>query len=184
MIESKTLAEIKKCQKCNLYQNQTPLLDLSTNNDIMFVGLSAKIVKTPNDKPLDENTNTGKIIKQIEDSLEGIKIYRTNIVKCVPLNDSKKLRYPTKKEINSCLKNLDDEIEYTKSKIIFLLGNEVAKSVLSIHVKSYQKYTPIIIEKKVFIAIEHPSYIYIYKKKFIYEYIDKIKKLIKENYNT
>ena len=38
------MLEIKKCRKCNLCNNQRPLLDKSKKCDVMWVGLSAKKV--------------------------------------------------------------------------------------------------------------------------------------------
>ena len=110
--------EIKNCKKCSIQCNQAPLLDLKNTADIMFVGLSAKIVKEKEDIPLSSNTNSGRIIEKIEDFLKPTSIYRTNLVKCVPLDNKSKLRYPTKDEIDTCLSNLILEINTIKPKIV------------------------------------------------------------------
>ena len=37
--------------------------------------------------------------------------YKTNLVKCLPLTEEQKLRYPNKKEIDSCYEHLAEEIQ-------------------------------------------------------------------------
>lgn len=91
----------KNCKKCGLYKNQLPLYDSSSLFDVMFVGLSAKQT-TDDGIPLDEDTNTCKIIKMIQDSSPGVKFYKTNLVKCLQLSNNQKIRYPSNTEINLC----------------------------------------------------------------------------------
>ena len=94
---------IEKCNKCNISCNQKPLIDILRKSDIMFVGISAKMKETEDEIPLSENTNSGKLIKMIEERLleENINIlcYRSNMVKCVPLDKEGKIRYPNSLEI-------------------------------------------------------------------------------------
>ncbi len=168
------LEQIKKCKNCKLYQNQQPLIDNKTKCDVMWVGLSAKKVKNLNeDYPLKEDTNSGKIIKEIETKLPNINYYKTNLVKCLPLDKNKKIRYPSKKEMQACINNLIKEIEVLKPKIIFLLGNNV-----STYIEHYFKQEKISINSKIK-KIKHPSYIYIYRKKEKQDYIESIVKIIK-----
>ena len=63
--------------------------------DILWVGISAKI----GEKPLSEATNTGKLVKQIEAAC-GKPGYKTNLVKCPPIDKNGKLRYPNRTEID------------------------------------------------------------------------------------
>lgn len=168
------IEEIKKCKKCPLYKNQLPLLDKQTKCDVMWVGLSAKQVKDINNSfPLQNDTNSGKIIKNIEENLSNLKFYKTNLVKCPPLDNKDKLRYPTTSEMNHCIENLLKEIDIIKPKIIVLLGNIVSK-----YIKKYLKDNQI---KLNIITIKHPSYIYVYKRKYISNYIEDTKEKIINN---
>lgn len=161
--------EIKKCRKCPLYKNQLPLLDKQNKCDVMWVGLSAKkVIDLDKNYPLEENTNSGKIIKEIEDNLPNVNFYKTNLVKCLPLNDKGKIRYPNKKEMQICMQNLLEEIKALKPKIIFLLGNNVADFV-----ENYIKQNKVHIGARIK-HIPHPSYIYIYKRKGKDIYINNI----------
>ena len=94
---------IEKCNKCSISCNQKPLLDKLRKADIMFVGISAKMKETEDEMPLSENTNSGKLIKMIEERLleenSNISCYRSNMVKCVPLDKEGKIRYPNSLEI-------------------------------------------------------------------------------------
>ena len=170
---------IKECQKCNLYINQTPLIDRTTKAQVFFVGISAKIAKSDDEMPLSPTTNSGMLIQKVEELCPNIGIYKTNLVKCVPLDDDGKLRYPTKEEINHCFENLLVELQEIKPKIVFLLGNKVISTIES-HMKvKFSKWDGFDFQyKKIngiyYIPIQHPSYIYVYKRKQIEEYVNAI----------
>lgn len=177
---------IKKCRACNLYINQEPLIDRYKKSDLMWIGISAKKVSnTEEESPLSINTNTGSIIAKIESSLDNISTYKSNIVKCVPLDDKDKLRYPTKDEMNICFENLLTEIKYVNPKIVFLLGDKVTNVIekkLNIKFPKRDGYNCNIIEKNniYYISVYHPSYIYSYRRKEEKMYIDKIVNKIKD----
>ena len=165
------LEEISKCKKCKLCKNQRPLLDKNNSCDIMWVGLSAKKVEDVNKTiPLCNDTNSGKIIEEIENKLNDFRFYKTNLVKCLPLDKNNKLRYPTIEEMNSCIENLLLEIKYFKPKIIFALGKKTYNFI-------HKYFTNNNIDTSNIYYIEHPSYIYIYKRKYIDDYIEKIKNI-------
>lgn len=167
------MKEIKDCKQCNLCQNQKPLIDKIKKRDIMWVGLSAKKVSDINTSiPLQDDTNSGKIIKQIEDSLPNHTFYKTNLVKCLPLDKQNKIRYPQKEEMQKCISNLLIEINIVKPKIIFLLGKKVYDFIIK-----YIDQNQIKIDAKIY-YLEHPSYIYIYKRKYINNYINKVQNII------
>ncbi len=148
--------------------NQRPLMDKSRVCDIMWVGLSAKKVKDVNKTiPLCNDTNSGKIIEEIEKRLDGFKFYKTNLVKCLPLDENGKLRYPTTSEMNSCVGNLLFEINYFNPKIIFVLGKRAYNFI-------YKYFVSNGIDTDRLIYIEHPSYIFVYKRKYIEEYMKKV----------
>lgn len=175
--------KIYECTKCGLCCNQKPLLDVPRKCQIFWVGLSAKMVESTNDVPLSPNTNTGSLIQKIEEKNKGISTYKTNLVKCVPLTDDQKLRYPSKLEIKSCFDNLIVELNEMAPRIVFLLGEKVYSSVgnqLKIDFQKWNNYEYHFNEYSgmFFVPIHHPSYIYVYKRKNINEYIEGIENII------
>lgn len=169
------IEKIKNCRKCKLCKNQKPLVDKKYECDIMWVGLSAKKVEdVDKNYPLENNTNSGKLIEEIEKKRNDLIFYKTNLVKCLPLNEEGKLRYPTENEMEMCIKNLLIEIRELKPRVVFLLGNNVSKFV-----NKYCKKNSIKIDAKV-LSIEHPSYICVYKRKnkdaYIKNIIDEIER--------
>lgn len=163
------IEKIRNCRKCKLYKNQEPLVDKKYECDVMWVGLSAKKVEDVNKNyPLENNTNSGKIIEEIEKKRDDLTFYKTNLVKCLPLNEDGKLRYPTENEMEMCIKNLLMEIRELKPRVVFLLGNNVSKFVTQ-----YCEKNSIKTDVKVF-SVEHPSYICVYKRKNKDAYIKKI----------
>lgn len=163
---------IEKCNRCSISCNQKPLVENMREADIMFLGISAKFKETEDEMPLSENTNSGKLIKMIEERLieknNNISCYRSNMVKCVPLNEKGKIRYPDSLEIENCIDNLVYELSIVKPKVVVLLGRLVEK-----HLK-----------KKIIelgyntITIYHPSYIHVYRKKEIEKYVEESSKNI------
>ena len=177
------LKEILNCKKCKLYSNQKPLLDIEKKSEIMWVGLSAKEVTSDIEGPLSIKTNSGKILREIEEELKNKLTYKTNLVKCLPLDEENKIRYPTKKEIDCCLEHLLSEIKIISPKIIFLLGEKVYKAVaqkMKIDLKKWDefKYYYDKVDGIYYIPIHHPSYIHRTKKKNMKNYVDNVKKLV------
>ena len=163
---------ITKCNRCSISCNQKPLIDKLKKSDIVFLGISAKMKETEDEIPLSENTNSGKLIKMIEERLleenNNVSCYRSNMVKCVPLDKEGRIRYPDILEIENCIDNLVYELSIVKPKVVVLLGRLVEK-----HLK-----------KKIMelgyntITIYHPSYIHVYRKKEIEKYIEESSKNI------
>lgn len=163
---------ITKCNKCDISCNQKPLVNNMRESDIMFLGISAKIKEKEDEMPLSENTNSGKLIKMIEERLleenNNLLCYRSNMVKCVPLNEDGKIRYPDNLEIENCIENLEYELNIVKPKLVVFLGRLVEK---------YLKKKIIELGYNV-ITIYHPSYIYVYRKKEIEKYVEESSKNI------
>ena len=181
-------SNIMSCTRCALHQNQLPLLDKKYKADVFWVGLSAKKVEDiENDIPLSNDTNSGKIINRIESRFEEEIFYRTNLVKCVPLDRQGKLRYPDKKEKKVCFNNLLYEINLINPKIVFLLGKEVANFILSnngvdnYHLDEEYNYETYLLNGIFYVPVHHPSFIHVYRRKRIDEYINGISDII---YNT
>lgn len=177
--------EIKSCVRCNLYKNQKPLLDNKKTCDVLWLGLSSKMVGDVEfDVPLSANTNSGIIIEQIESQHRKIDFYKSNLVKCLPLNDCNKLRYPTKNEMDTCFSNFKFELNILKPKIVFLLGEKVKKCVwghIPIQNKEVTQNQTIYFWDNIrYIPIKHPSYIYVYKRKDIEKYKLEVSNMIRE----
>ncbi len=174
---------IKKCRTCDLCRNQRPLLQLKTKADVFWVGLSAVRTDVSKDVPLSANTRTGKLVDDIETLLNDISFYRTNIVKCLPLKNTK-IRYPSIEEMERCYKHLSKEIDYMTPKIILLLGKQVASFILkSKGIKEFEldegfNYKPIFIDGIYYLPVHHPSYVLIYKRKYLQNYTAKIKNFL------
>ncbi|MBH1941062.1 uracil-DNA glycosylase family protein [Mobilitalea sibirica] len=178
------LDEIINCRKCNMCNNQLPLLDKVDECDVMWVGLSAKEVKNVmEDTPLSASTKSGGLISEIETEVKKCKYYKTNVVKCLPLDRGGKLRYPTRKEMDLCITNLFREIEILKPKIIFLLGKNVIKAFENNIQMEFDDFNDYNYKMYQFgnmrvIPIHHPSYISVYKVKSKENYIEAVKNLI------
>lgn len=182
-----SLDKIKDCNKCRLCFNQKPLLDSKQKADVFWVGLSAvKVHDTSLTTPLADDSKTGKLISDIESLINSINFYKTNLVKCLPLNNDK-IRYPSKDEMHACYSNLYSELSILRPSFVFLLGKQVSDFVI----KS-QKATPIELAddfnykffrkaNTTFIPIHHPSYILIYKRKKIDSYINSIERILVDN---
>ena len=179
------IEQIRRCQKCGLCVNQKPLLDTEKECHVFWVGLSAKKMESDEEVPLSPETNTGMLIQKIEELCGEVITYKTNLVKCLPLTEEQKLRYPNRKEIDSCFEHLVGEIQVMSPKIVFLLGEKVYSSVgkhLKINFEKwdefeyhYKKY-----EGTYYVPIHHPSYIYVYKRKRMDEYIEGVERIINQ----
>lgn len=181
----------RHCRSCKLYLNQFPLSDYQQNADVFWVGLSAVQIDENEKKsiPLSPSTRSGKLISDIENVCDtSVTFFKTNIVKCLPLNGNK-IRYPELKEMDKCFPNLEVEIASHKPKLIFLLGRQVADFTLKKYGHtlgnlgtdfSYNTYT---VGNIIFVPIHHPSYILVYKRKYVSDYIDGINRLIRSYIN-
>lgn len=179
------IEQIHKCQKCGLCLNQKPLLDVEKECQIFWVGLSAKKMLSDIEIPLSPETNTGMLIQKIENACSNVITYKTNLVKCLPLTEQQKIRYPNKKEIDSCFENLLKEIHIMSPKIVFLLGEKVFSSVGKHLNIDFEKWNGFEYRYKAhgniyYVPIHHPSYIYVYKRKKMDEYIKSVEKIVNQ----
>lgn len=179
--------KITSCNNCTLCNNQSPLIHNNSSAEIFWVGLSAVKTESKFDMPLAASTNSGRLIYNIENIFHSDLFYRTNLVKCLPLNDKNKIRYPLSSEMKSCISNLSLEINQFKPKLIFLLGKPVAGFVLQKYgIKNFSldsefKYSTFQLNNTVFVPIHHPSYILVYKRKKVDIYIKEIQNIIKRS---
>src|ERR1051326_1548577 len=125
------LSKIHSCRKCSLHKNQPPLLDDRSSADVIWVGLSAvRVADVYADIPLSTSSRSGSLLSHVEAFDLGIRYYRTNLVKCLPLQKGR-IRYPTGAEMSSCYENLRLEIEALKPATVFLLGKMVTECITS-----------------------------------------------------
>lgn len=174
-----------QCKACGLHLNQMPVVDSAQKASVFWVGLSAVYIPEDKEKlPLSPYTRSGALISEIEKSFSNeILFYKTNIVKCLPLNNDK-IRYPLKHEMEKCYPNLILEIETLNPKFIFLLGRQVGSFVFDklskrdVLLSENFNYHSIMVNNINYVQIHHPSYVLVYKRKFIKEYINGISSLI------
>jgi len=155
-----------QCLECSLCDNPGPLMDTCRSADVMVVGLSAKVAKYENEIPLDGRTRSGRVIDELERiaNEQGLTVYRTNIVKCAPLDAQKKLRYPQNAEMDACLGNFEEEIKMISPQVVILLGDIVRKTVmkkwrLDIPKPEDNQIHIITFDGKYIAAVYHPSYV-------------------------
>lgn len=177
------------CSKCLLYVNQLPLYDKTCMKaDVMWIGLSAKMyLPEENIIPLDVSTNTGKIIRKIEEVNPEFRYYKSNLVKCAPIDTKGKLRYPTNKEMNLCFPLLCEEIQNIAPSIIFLLGTKVSKFILKkcdfsskITLNKDFIYQILPYKNTKLVSVHHPAYISVYRHKKESEYVNAISNIIRD----
>lgn len=153
------------------------------NANVMWVGLSAKkATDVENYAPLHIDTNTGKLVAEIEAQCHHINFYKTNLVKFSPLDSKGKLRYPTYEECALCYPELQVEIQTVNPRVVLLLGSKTAKFVLGqfrlqMPKLSYE-YRSCKYEERWYVPIHHPSYIMVYKRKEKDQYIHAVKTVI------
>ncbi|MGD0710650.1 MAG: uracil-DNA glycosylase family protein [Bacteroidales bacterium] len=175
-----------QCKACGLYLNQLPVLDRQDKAGIFWVGLSSVLIGKEEEKqPLSPFTRSGALIKEIENPYTSkISFYKTNVVKCLPLVNNK-IRYPFKHEMEKCFPNLETEIEILKPSIVFLLGKQVATFVLKkLSIGDFSldenfNYSSFLVNKIRYVPVHHPSFVLVYKRKFIQDYINGISSCFK-----
>ena len=125
---------------------------------VLLLGLSNK----QDLEPFDSSTNSGKIVDMIIKKLPDITFEKRNIVPYAPLDKNGKLRYPNKEELidgNNSLAKIIDEFD-----CVVLFGKIVQDTINNNHRFGHIKK----------ICAKHPSYIWVYKRKLIEEYVNQI----------
>jgi uracil-DNA glycosylase family 4 len=181
-------AKSKSCKACGLYLNQLPALDKTKTSSVFWVGLSAVQFSEDDERvPLSPFTRSGALIADIEKSFtKTVSFYRTNLVKCLPLSKDK-IRYPVKSEMERCYANFEDEIEAMKPKLIFLLGKQVANFIYdkigagTVELSDDFEFGSFSVNGITYVPVHHPSFILVYKRKFVAEYTKGIHSHIKKS---
>jgi len=186
---SKTLkpGKRKSCQSCGLYLNQPPASIKANESQVFWVGLSAvKFNSHEKKEPLSALTRSGALIEKVEIPLRSkIIFYKTNLVKCLPLK-ADKIRYPLKNEMEKCYSNLEEEMNSLEPSVIFLLGKQVANFIIQKHFGSEAildknfNYKGLKKGNVTYVPVHHPSYILVYKRKALDQYIKSLRKICKK----
>lgn len=171
------------CQSCGLYLRQRPVTESARSATIFWVGLSAVLFEEGEEMlPLAPSTATGSLIQHIEAPHRNeISFYKTNLVKCAPVNERERVRYPSESEMGACFQNFEKELAALRPQIVFLLGKQVATFVLKklggskpIFSEDFET-NPILIDNTYFVPVHHPSYILVYKRKRLNQYVESIR---------
>jgi DNA polymerase len=166
------------CTRCPLHKYQIPAVEKVRGKiDVFFVGLSAVLFKSEDEKPVPFplTSRSGKFVHEILDDLPDVRTYKTNLVKCAPVQ-GKSVRYPDNSEMESCMHNFILEIEKYEPKKIVLFSGQVFRFVWKeLNVKGETcpplKSFPRFFWKGVeFMACPHPSYVLIYGRKNMKDY--------------
>ncbi|HRH37753.1 MAG TPA: uracil-DNA glycosylase family protein, partial [Flavobacteriales bacterium] len=162
-----------------LHINQEPLLDTRTHADAMWVRLSAVAIGDGEDsEPLSASTRSGWLVSSIEaEFTPQVSFYKTNLVKCLPLHSTGKIRYPSGPEMDKCYHNLENEVAIFEPKLVFLLGKQVATFVGTrvfgheIGFTSEFKYSAFQSAGTMYVPIHHPSFMLVYGRAMMLNYI-------------
>lgn len=127
-----------------------------------------------------ESTNSWKIINGIINSCSWIPIYKTNLVRWVPINTKGKIRYPDNDEKEKGLDYLMTEINNFKPKLVYLFWKQVYDFIIKkLELKKINDFE-FSYWDTTFILADHPSYIAVYKRKQTDVYVSKITDRIKK----
>jgi len=123
------------CERCNLHKEvQSPFIQSegADNLDVLIIGMCPS-----GDEDMLNRPFVGRAGSLLRSSLTTMKSkWRlTYLVKCRPTGSDELGRVtntePTKKQIESCIPNLIEEIEKYKPKVLLLMGGSVAKWIIN-----------------------------------------------------
>jgi len=146
---------------------------------VYFVGLSAK----PMCEHLAPETRTGNIIEQIIHHLPSVRAVKTNLVKTPPIDQDGKLRYPNLNEMKLGWDELQNEMNQTSPSLLVTLGQQVSFFLrLQLGVQPVKPQFPVDFSfesylsqsKPKLLSVHHPSFVFVYRRKYIDNYIDNV----------
>lgn len=146
---------------------------------VYFVGLSAK----PNCDHLSTQTNTGNVIDRIVYGLPDVTSVKTNLVKNPPLDQRGNLRYPNFSEMEQGWKDLQNEMTHMSPDIIVTLGQQVSfflRTQMGIEPArprlpadfSFETYLSQ--SEPYLLSVHHPSFVFVYRRKYIENYVNNV----------
>lgn len=146
---------------------------------VYFVGLSVK----PDCDHLSPQTCTGNIIEEIIYGLPDITSVKTNLVKNVPLSQSGKLRYPDSAEMEQGWKDLQNEVNQTSPDLLVTLGQQVSfvvRTQMGVQPAKpqlppdFSSETYLSQSRPYLLSVHHPSFVFVYRRKYIANYVSSV----------
>jgi len=146
---------------------------------IYFVGLSAK----PNCDHLSTQTNTGSVIEQIIHHIPDMTSIKTNLVKDPPLDRRGNLRYPNFMEMERGWNDLLYDMTDISPNLIVTLGLQVsffirtkmgiqpAKPILP---PDFSSQTYLSQSASYLLSVHHPSFVVVYRRSYIENYVNSV----------
>lgn len=129
----------------------------------MFVGISDK----EGMEPFDKKTDSGRIIHSISEQLNCVS-YFLNYVSYPPKDSQGKLRYPNHQELLASFPSFQERVLEIQPDLIVVCGNMIFQEL-----KRHSFYQETILK------IYHPSYVWIYRRSTLNEYIISVVEQIK-----
>ena len=154
---------------------------------VYFIGLSAKL----NCGHLAPETRTGNVIEQIIHELPCVKTVKTNLVRIPPIDQEGNLRYPNPNEMQLGWNELQKEINQTYPDVLVTLGQQVSfflRAQMGVQPAKSQlpsdfAYKSCLLQSESYIlSVHHPSFVFIYRRKDIKNYIDNVVLSILSNF--
>ncbi len=105
------------------------------------------------------------------------------MVKCLPLK-GEKIRYPTANEMSACFSNFQLEIQTINPNKLVLFGKQVSEFVTGrLPIEPRSKcieggFSLSVSENYQILSAPHPSYMLVYRRKFLDGYIETIRRFI------
>jgi hypothetical protein len=152
----KLLCEIGSINKNEIIEI---IKDKNKMKNVLFIGLSDKVERTP----LQTGTKSGDLIDKVIEKVNSI-CYKVNLVNFAPLDDNNNFRYPNKQEMDLGYINLEKVINELEPCICVCLGKKVSKYLSNKLNES--------------INIIHPSHIAVYKREEMDTYVKKSAEII------
>lgn len=157
-----------------------PIGNLSHGKPIIyFVGLSAK----PDCDHLSSQTCTGNVIEQIIHGLPDVTSIKTNLVKNAPLDQRGKLRYPDSIEMEQGWKDLQNEMNHMSPNLLVTLGQQVSfflRTQMGIQPAKprlpadFSSKTYLSQSRPYLLSVHHPSFVFVYRRKYIVNYVNSV----------
>lgn len=154
-------------------------LSLKLDSTIFLVGLSHKANKTWEVlEAFCDSTNSWKIINTLIKRCKNTTIFKSNLVKWVPIDESNKIRYPSNDEKLQGLSRLVREINIFKPKKVCLFGKHVSDFAIKNLKTTKLSDNEYLYNETIFVLADHPSYIAVYRRKFVDEYVNNLATLL------
>ena len=139
--------------------------------DVFFTGLSAvPTAQVDQEEPFSASTRSGNLLREVASELTSVRVYYTNLVKCLPLRDDK-IRYPLRSELELCFSNYKAELTQLVPSKVVLFGKQVSgfiaeKLKLRFEPSKGDFDFPVARRGTVeYLSAFHPSYVLVYKRR-------------------